>query len=219
MTAASPDRILLETLIRIVDDDAEVREALSFMLSCKGWRTAAWGSADAFLRDYASSPAGCLLLDIRMPGMSGLELQTRMKELSFTLPIIFVTGHGDVRTAVRTLKSGAFDFLEKPVDPQALDGAIRAACEISLAQAGGRLEPDAIRAIVAEMSPREREISALLAHGFENGDIAERLCLAPPARCRGTATTSTTSCACTTSGSSWRSCRASTSAPDPSDFP
>ena len=114
-----------------------------------------------------------------MPGMSGLELQTRMKELSFTLPIIFVTGHGDVRTAVRTLKSGAFDFLEKPVDPQALDGAIRAACEISLAQAGGRLEPDAIRAIVAEMSPREREISALLAHGFENGDIAERLCLAP----------------------------------------
>ena len=107
MTAASPDRIQLETLIRIVDDDAEVREALSFMLSCKGWRTAAWGSADAFLRDYASSPAGCLLLDIRMPGMSGLELQTRMKELSFTLPIIFVTGHGDGRTGARIAPSSA----------------------------------------------------------------------------------------------------------------
>ena len=166
-------------LVRLVDDDAEQLKSLAFLLRMAGFEVMAYQSAQALLEMDDPRRPGCLVLDIRMPGMSGLELQTRMKELSFTLPIIFVTGHGDVRTAVRTLKSGAFDFLEKPVDPQALDGAIRAACEISLAQAGGRLEPDAIRAIVAEMSPREREISALLAHGFENGDIAERLSLAP----------------------------------------
>ena len=124
-------------LIRIVDDDEEVRNALSFMLACKGWKTECHASAGDFLKNYRSTPPGCLLLDIRMPGMSGLELQTRMKEMNLTLPIIFITGHADVPTAVRTLKMGAFDFLEKPVDAEALEAAIEAASEISLAQSSG----------------------------------------------------------------------------------
>ena len=164
-------------LIRIVDDDEEVRNALSFMLACKGWQTECHASAADFLRNYRSTPPGCLLLDIRMPGMSGLELQTRMKEMNLALPIIFVTGHADVPTAVRSLKMGAFDFLEKPVDAEALEAAIEAASEISIAQASGGLTPEALESIIREMSPREREITKLLAQGLANRDIAEHLSL------------------------------------------
>ncbi len=164
-------------LIRIVDDDEEVRNALSFMLACKGWSTECHASAAEFLKNYRSTPPGCLLLDIRMPGMSGLELQARMKEMNLTLPIIFITGHADVPTAVRTLKMGAFDFLEKPVDAEALEAAIEAASAISLAQASGGLSREAIEAIIREMSPREREITKLLAEGLANHDIAEHLSL------------------------------------------
>lgn len=164
-------------LIRIVDDDEEVRNALSFMLACKGWQTECHTSAADFLRNYRSTPPGCLLLDIRMPGMSGLELQARMKEMNLALPIIFVTGHADVPTAVRSLKMGAFDFLEKPVDAEALEAAIEAASEISIAQANGGLTPEAVESIIREMSPREREITKLLAQGLANRDIAEHLSL------------------------------------------
>lgn len=162
-------------LIRIVDDDAEVRDALSFMLSCRGWQTAAWGSAEEFLKAWRSTPPGCLLLDIRMPGMSGLELQERMKAQNLSLPIIFVTGHGDVPTAVRTLKLGAFDFLGKPVDAEALADAIEAASRVSVEASQGALPKQAVEQILAEMSPREHEITELLKEGLANHDIAERL--------------------------------------------
>lgn len=101
-------------LIRIVDDDAEVRDALSFMLSCRGWQTAAWGSAEEFLKAWRSTPPGCLLLDIRMPGMSGLELQERMKAQNLSLPIIFVTGHGDVPRSNSVLSTS----LKNPLMPR-----------------------------------------------------------------------------------------------------
>lgn len=162
-------------LIRIVDDDAEVRDALSFMLSCRGRQTAAWGSAEEFLKAWRSTAPGCLLLDIRMPGMSGLELQERMKAQNLSLPIIFVTGHGDVPTAVRTLKLGAFDFLEKPVDAEALADAIEAASRVSVEASQGALPKQAVEQILAEMSPREHEITELLKEGLANHDIAERL--------------------------------------------
>lgn len=162
-------------LIRIVDDDAEVRDALSFMLSCRGWQTVAWGSAEEFLKAWRSTPPGCLLLDIRMLGMSGLELQERMKAQNLSLPIIFVTGHGDVPTAVRTLKLGAFDFLEKPVDAEALADAIEAASRVSVEASQGALPKQAVEQILAEMSPREHEITELLKEGLANHDIAERL--------------------------------------------
>ena len=163
-------------LIRIVDDDAEVRDALSFMLSCRGWQTAAWGSAEEFLKAWRSTPPGCLLLDIRMPGMSGLELQERMKAQNLSLPIIFVTGHGDVPTAVRTLKLGAFDFLEKPVDAEALADAIEAASRVSVEASQGALPKQAVEQILAEMSPREHEITLLksLLHAAAERQLVSR---------------------------------------------
>lgn len=176
MEPADLARLRRDALIRIVDDDGLVREALSFMLACKGWQTAAYESAAAFLRDYSSAPPGCLLLDIRMPGMTGVELQERMKAERMALPVIFITGHADVPTAVLALKRGAFDFLEKPVDGAALEAAIEEACRVSAAEAAGRLSPAETRAVVEAMSPREREVLALLAAGSSsNRDMAERL--------------------------------------------
>lgn len=107
--------------------------------------------------------------------MSGLELQERMKAQNLSLPIIFVTGHGDVPTAVRTLKLGAFDFLEKPVDAEALADAIEAASRVSVEASQGALPKQAVEQILAEMSPREHEITELLKEGLANHDIAERL--------------------------------------------
>ena len=179
MTAADEtlENLKRTSLIRIVDDDEEVRNALAFMLACKGWRTEAYAGAQEFMKSYSSTPPGCLLLDIRMPGMSGLELPSRMKELNLTLPIIFITGHADVPTAVRTLKMGAYDFLEKPVDAEALTTAIEAAARISAAQAEGGLTADEAAEVIRQMSPREREVTRLLAQGLANRDIAEHLSL------------------------------------------
>lgn len=164
-----------KVLIRIVDDDAEVREALTFLLACRGWRTAVYESAEAFLREYCSVPPGCILLDIRMPGMTGVELQQRLRVMKGTLPIIFVTGHGDVATAVKTVKAGAFDFLEKPVDGAVLERTIERAVRVSLAESEGLLTPDEAKAVYAEMSPREREILALLTENLSNREMAARL--------------------------------------------
>lgn len=164
-----------KVLIRIVDDDEEVREALTFLLACRGWGTIAYESAEAFLREYCSMPPGCILLDIRMPGMTGVELQQRLCTMTGSLPIIFVTGHGDVATAVKTVKAGAFDFLEKPVDGAVLEETIERAVRVSLAESEGLLAPDAAKAVYAEMSPREREVLALLAESLSNREMAARL--------------------------------------------
>lgn len=148
------DEEKLKVLIRIVDDDEEVREALTFLLACRGWRTIAFESAEAFLREYCSMPPGCILLDIRMPGMTGVELQQRLRAMTKSLPIIFVTGHGDVATAVKTIER---------------------AVRVSLAESEGLLTPDAAKAVYAEMSSREREVLALLAESLSNREMAARL--------------------------------------------
>lgn len=169
------EQIKSQVLIRIVDDDAGSREALSFMLACKGWEVCAYESATQFLKLDIPAKPGCLLLDIRMPEMSGVQLQSRMKALQMTLPIIFITGHGDIQTAVATVKAGALDFLQKPVNAAELLAAIEPAVEISLSRAQGRLAPEAARSVLAEMSPREKEITKLLLHGISNQEIADRL--------------------------------------------
>ena len=171
MTASS----LNPPLIRIVDDEAIVREALSFLLACKGWQSVAYASAEAFLADARPGVPGCLLLDIRMPGMSGIELQQRMKTASLDIPVIFVTGNADVETAVMTLKAGALDFLQKPVDGEKLDEAIRSAVGLSLERLRGQPAKDALERTLEEMSPREKEVLARLREGLTNRDIAERL--------------------------------------------
>ena len=162
-------------LIRIVDDDAEVRDALSFMLSCRGWQTAAWGSAEEFLKAWRSTPPGCLLLDIRMPGMTGLDLQRRFVEAGSRLPVIFLTGHGDVATAVHTMKYGALDFLEKRGDPMVLAAAVERACKKSLAAAKAAAEAQSYQTAYDALTPREREVFVLAAKGLSNKEAAEVL--------------------------------------------
>ena len=141
------------TIIRIVDDDDDIRDALGFMLECKGWQVRAYASARDFLTQDSPSIPGCLLLDIRMPDMSGVQLQTLMKEQRIQLPIIFITGHADVETAVATLKAGGLEH----------------SC--------GQLSPENVTEVLLEMSPREKEITQLLLLGVSNKEIAERLSL------------------------------------------
>ena len=167
--------ILPTPLVRLVDDDNDFRESQKAFLTALGWQVEDWESPAAFLQDDDLQRPGCAVLDIRMPGMSGLELQERMKAQNLSLPIIFVTGHGDVPTAVRTLKLGAFDFLEKPVDAEALADAIEAASRVSVEASQGALPKPAVEQILAEMSPRVHEITELLKQGLANHDIAERL--------------------------------------------
>lgn len=105
------------SLIRIVDDDAEMRESLEFLLSTEGWKSRSYAS-EAFLETDDVMVPGCLILDIRMPGLSGLQLQELLKKKDYSLPILFITAHGDITMAVEAVKNGAFDFLPKPLDGQ-----------------------------------------------------------------------------------------------------
>ena len=114
-------------LVRIVDDEADLREALSFVLDMEGWKTVTYGRAEDFFTGDSPSEPGCVVLDVRMPGMSGLELQQAMEERGIELPVIFLTGHGDIDMAVKTMKDGADDFLSKPVTPERLLDAIEKA--------------------------------------------------------------------------------------------
>ncbi len=165
-------------LIRLVDDDDDVREAAAFMLSCKGGQVASWISAAEVLANDAAGRPGCLVLDIRMPGMSGLELQTEMRRRSYTLPIIFLTGHGSVDTAVKTLRRGAFDFLQKPVDNDVLLASIEKACQLSLVRSRGELTGEEASQVIGQMSERERQILDLISGGLDNRGISSRLGIA-----------------------------------------
>ena len=112
------------SLIRIVDDDAEMRESLEFLLSTEGWKSRSYASAEAFLETDDVMVPGCLILDIRMPGLSGLQLQELLKKKDYSLPILFITAHGDITMAVEAVKNGAFDFLPKPLDEGLLNKVI-----------------------------------------------------------------------------------------------
>ena len=185
------------TIIRIVDDDDDIRDALGFMLECKGWQVRAYASARDFLTQDSPSIPGCLLLDIRMPDMSGVQLQTLMKEQRIQLPIIFITGHADVETAVATLKAGALDFLQKPVNTIALIEAIEPAVRISLAHSCGQLSPEKVTEVLLEMSPRERKSLSCCFLAFQTKKSLN-VCRFRNAPCTVTATTCTENCVCTT---------------------
>ena len=148
-----------EPLIRIVDDDPEVAEGLGFLLECADMRSIAFSSAEAFLASDNPAVPGCILLDIRMPGMSGLALQQALRAKGLTkLPIIFITGHGDIEMAVDALKAGAFDFLVKPVKEEKLLPAIREAIALSVRLFEGKPTENEIAGRVASLSARERLI-------------------------------------------------------------
>ena len=162
-------------LIRIVDDDGDLRDALLYMLSQEGWEAAAFPDAESFLRSAAPSAPGALILDVRMPGMSGIELPRELRRRGFEQPVIFLTAHGDIDMAVEELRHGAFHFLQKPLDPEKLLSAVAQAVEADRRKRLGMPPVEEIRARIASLRPREREVMALLAQGFLNADIAARL--------------------------------------------
>lgn len=168
-----------QALIRIVDDDRDFAEGLSFMLESVGWTTAIYERASDFLRQDSPSVPGCLILDIRMPEMSGIELQDEMKRRGIYLPIIILTGNADVESAVRTLKQGAVDFLQKTVDSEVLFECVKNAVHLSAIKNAGGLDLEATLAVIRGFSSREKQITALLLEGLTNNTIAQRLGLTP----------------------------------------
>jgi FixJ family two-component response regulator len=163
----------------IVDDDAGVRDSLAMLLELKGFRTRTFAAAEAFLAEYRPEWPGCLVLDLRMPGMSGLELQADLARRGSALPVIIVTAHGDVATTRSALKGGAVDFIEKPIDDEALVAAIAAAFD---RDARGRERAQAAAGAaerLARLTGREREVLALVAEGRHNREIAVALGISP----------------------------------------
>lgn len=168
------DDIKAKCLIRTVDDDPAMREALEFMLTAEGWRVKTYENGRAFLTDDAPSTPGCAILDVRMPGMSGLELQQEMNVRGYALPIIFLTGNGDIDMAVSAMRDGAVDFVQKPVRQERLLKAIARAVTRSVSETGAVETEGAIRAKIQELTDREREIAELIGKKLTNRQISER---------------------------------------------
>ncbi|WP_244817015.1 response regulator transcription factor [Caballeronia sp. Lep1P3] len=157
----------------IVDDDDSVRRALRRLLESVGFCVQAFASAQAFLNHQrALATPACLVLDVQMPGVNGLELQRAMQGTSETLPIIFMTGHGDIAMTVSAMKAGATDFLAKPISDMALLDAIGAALERSANALARQMELDSIQRRIGRLTPREREVFALVADGLPNKQVA-----------------------------------------------
>jgi len=165
-----------EPTVYIVDDDAAVRDALGLLLSLHGYRTAFFADAATFLAAWRDDLRGCLLLDIRMPGMDGLTLQKKLVELGSRLPVLIVTGHGDVGSAREAFRSQAVDFLEKPLQESQLVKAVEEALARQRSATRGQASHDYARR-EASLTPREREVMALVVDGRHNREIAELLAI------------------------------------------
>ena len=163
-------------LIHVVDDEASLRRALVFLLESAGWQVAAHDSAEAFLAAWTEPAApGCLILDIRMPMMSGLELQRILNERGIRLPVIFLTGHADVSIAVQAMKHGACELIEKPFKDQTLLDAVGQAVRANLARHEEISTRQALRSRLDKLSPRELEVASLIVEGLPNKTIGQRL--------------------------------------------
>ena len=156
----------------VVDDDEGVRDALSMLLDTVGQAYELYSSAPEFLESYDESKGGCLILDIRMPRMSGLELQAKLNEKKAMLPIIFITGHGDIAMAVEAMRRGGLDFIRKPFREQDLLDRINEALDIDAGKRKKELDRQQIRDNIASLSEREREVFHHVADGEMNKVIA-----------------------------------------------
>ena len=164
-----------EFLVRIVDDDVAFLNSQKFLLEIDGHRVATYQSAEEFLRKDDFRKPGCLILDVRMPGMTGLQLQEILEQRSSFLPIIFLSAHGDINMAVHTLKHGAFDFIPKPASPERLKDAVRKALELSARHFDEMDEMRGRRELFEMLTQREQEVLTLVAAGLSNKDIAKKL--------------------------------------------
>jgi len=166
-----------DALLFVVDDDAAMRRSLAYLFESAGWRVASFESAHDFLDRYDGHVPGCLVLDVRMPLMSGLELQQTLKDHGINLPVIFLTGHGDLAMAVQAMKTGACDFLEKPCKDQVLLDAVTRAVLRSIEACRISGQTRAAQAALANLTAREREVAALMAAGKPSKVIARELAI------------------------------------------
>jgi two-component system response regulator FixJ len=166
-------------LVMVVDDDAGVRNAMRSLLKSVGLESMLFGSAQEFLDGYKASQPGCLLLDIRMPGMSGLELQQQLNLRGAVIPVIFMTGHGDIPMAVEAMQHGAFDFLQKPFRDQDLLDRIQKAITKDGELRTSLGQHTRIREKLDSLTPREREVLDLLVKGKQNKAVAQDLGVSP----------------------------------------
>jgi two-component system response regulator FixJ len=166
-------------LIHIIDDEEAVRRSAGFMLKTSGFVVETWASGTAFLKEVRHASPGCILLDVRMPEMDGLEVQQALNERGVAMPVIVLTGHGDISIAVRAMKAGAVDFIEKPFEKAVLLGAIDAAFA-RLEDKKGRADRESEAAVaIAALTPRERDVLDGLAQGLPNKTIAYDLGISP----------------------------------------
>lgn len=163
------------SIVFVIDDDDSVRRALSRLLRSAGLGIEAFGSAQAFLQREPPECPSCLVLDVRMPGLSGLDLQAELQRAGLEIPIVFITGHGDVPMCVHALKAGAADFLEKPFDDERLLDAVRAALTRDREAWTERVERQELRRRVDCLTPRERQVMELVISGLLNKQIGGRL--------------------------------------------
>jgi RNA polymerase sigma factor (sigma-70 family) len=163
-----------EPAVHIVDDDASIRDSLSWLMESVGLKASTYDSAQAFLQRSAKA-AGCVLLDVRLRDMSGLELQRRLVEKGFHLPIIFITGHGEVNMAVQAMKNGAVDFVTKPFDDQLLLDTVQQALARTQIEAEKEAQREQVASRLAALSPRERQVLDKVIAGKLNKVIADEL--------------------------------------------
>ena len=171
----APPKLDVGPIVFVVDDDISVRESLELLIRCEGWRPETFSSAQEFLARPRPLVPSCLVLDCSLPGLTGLELQKRIAVERTELPIIFITGHGDVPMTVQAMKAGAVEFLTKPFKDDVLLTAIRAALERSRVALGLKAEMGVLRDRYASLSQRERQVMALVVSGLLNKQVGGEL--------------------------------------------
>jgi two-component system response regulator FixJ len=165
--------------VYVIDDDEAVRDSLSFLLETAGFGVKTFESGVRFLESFSGQETGCIVTDVRMPGLSGLELATRLRDLGSQLPIIIMTGHGDVPMAVEAMRAGAHDFIEKPFDDQAMITSIESALARAAQAHGGDSNRAQAQQKIASLSPREQQVLGGLVEGKANKVIARDLGISP----------------------------------------
>ncbi|PDT78324.1 response regulator transcription factor [Bradyrhizobium sp. C9] len=173
--ASSPALANAEPIVFVVDDDASVRDSLNNLLRSVGLRTAAFGSAHEFLQHKLPDVPSCLILDIRLPRLSGLDFQAELAKADIHIPIIFMTGHGDIPMTVRAMKAGAVDFLTKPFRDQDMLDAVTTAIERDRTRRNEARALANLRAAFATLTPRERQIMSLVTAGLMNKQVAAEI--------------------------------------------